>query len=224
MREGVTGINIEAPFHLVGHSFEGMLAYEVARQLENKGLPVGILGIIDTGPADHSTRSWGNLLTHGYRFWRNLPNWAWHYLVKNRSKEMQTKIALNFRSFTRHLKTSLGIMSSCQKGPKLEEVWTPGTIPTHERPIWEASLRALYSYTPEAYGGRIALFRAKVRPLFHHLEPDLGWSTIGVGQVDVWNFPGDHLSIMREPDCRLVAEQLSELLNEASGDETEDAA
>ena len=38
------------PPHILGYSFGGMLAYEVARQLQEANFAVGLLLIVDTGP------------------------------------------------------------------------------------------------------------------------------------------------------------------------------
>src|SRR5262249_31648217 len=40
----------EGPYHLIGYSFGGMLAYEMARQLHKAGHRVGIVAIVDTVP------------------------------------------------------------------------------------------------------------------------------------------------------------------------------
>lgn len=39
---------LEAPHHLMGHSFAGLLAYETARLLRADGAPVGVVALIDT--------------------------------------------------------------------------------------------------------------------------------------------------------------------------------
>src|SRR5262249_40910059 len=43
-------IKRDGPLHLMGHSFGGMLAYEVACQLRAAGAQVGLVLVADTGP------------------------------------------------------------------------------------------------------------------------------------------------------------------------------
>jgi hypothetical protein len=42
------------------------------------------------------------------------------------------------------------------------------------RDVSEANAKSLMAYAPEAYPGRIALFRARVQPLFRRYAADLG--------------------------------------------------
>ncbi|MGG5818639.1 thioesterase domain-containing protein [Falsiroseomonas sp. HW251] len=52
----------DGPYHIAGHSFGAMLAFEVARQIAEGGGQVAFLGLIDRGPSLHARRAGTALL------------------------------------------------------------------------------------------------------------------------------------------------------------------
>ena len=73
--------------------------------------------------------------------------------------------------------------------------------------------RALRAYRPPAYAGTITLFRAAVPPdgaAFDVPEPMNGWDAC-CPNVDVHPVPGDHLSILREPNLSVLARAVERL-------------
>ena len=65
--------NPRDPFHLLGYSFGGPLAYEVALELKRHGREVAFLGIIDQPPPWPSF-GWPTRVRH---FLRYIVPWAW---------------------------------------------------------------------------------------------------------------------------------------------------
>ena len=64
--------------------------------------------------------------------------------------------------------------------------------------FWEFS-KAAGRYKVKPYSGDVILFKAsKTYPKFDLLGPDLGWSKY-LPNLEIFSFPGDHLSLMREP-------------------------
>ena len=142
-------------------------------------------------------------------FTRNLPSWIVFKLIRGQAKNLPMLLSRKTKTVVRRLRSVLSDSPARQTWPEPEEIWELSTMPSSERALWQSHLSAFYTYVPGDYGGRIEVFRAKVRPLLHSLEPDLGWSKINVGQVDVHHVPGDHKYIMHEPVCSLLAEKLS---------------
>lgn len=64
---------------------------------------------------------------------------------------------------------------------------------------------AFKSYKPQPYPGRAVLFRAKDESHFSTLE---NWKDLLVGGLDIYDIPGDHLSILQEPNVPLLAEKM----------------
>lgn len=74
---------------------------------------------------------------------------------------------------------------------------------------------AFRSYNPSPYQGPLALFRATERDNFEMDAPEelWGWKRLGAGSLDVFQVPGDHLSILRKPNVSVLGEQLRGLLH-----------
>jgi thioesterase domain-containing protein len=89
----------------------------------------------------------------------------------------------------------------------------PGDIHRRRRFI-DDFIRALMSYEPEAYHGRITCF---LREEFSHNHKEVlgDWYDLAVGGLDVRFVPGNIFTMWREPHVQILAEQLTACLNEA---------
>jgi hypothetical protein len=54
------------------------------------------------------------------------------------------------------------------------------------------------------------VFRIHKRPYYRINDEALGWGQRALGGVDIEVIPGDHDSIFREPNVRVLAEKLTE--------------
>jgi hypothetical protein len=73
--------------------------------------------------------------------------------------------------------------------------------------LYENNVRAMMSYSPQPYPGRMTLFRSQAQP-GTDADPSLGWSAVAVGGVAICTVPGDHFTMVREPHVRELAAQL----------------
>ncbi|MEG4574577.1 amino acid adenylation domain-containing protein [Microcoleus sp. N3A4] len=64
---------------------------------------------------------------------------------------------------------------------------------------------AFNSYRPQPYPGRAILFRAMEESHFSTLE---NWNELLVGGLDIYDIPGNHLTILQEPNVPLLAEKM----------------
>ncbi|MEG4800498.1 amino acid adenylation domain-containing protein [Microcoleus sp. ARI1-B5] len=64
---------------------------------------------------------------------------------------------------------------------------------------------AVKSYRPQPYPGRAILFRAMDESHFSTLE---NWNELLVGGLDIYDIPGNHLSILQKPNVHLLAEKM----------------
>jgi thioesterase domain-containing protein len=62
-----------------------------------------------------------------------------------------------------------------------------------------AFLRALASYVPNPYPGRIDLFRAAEQPVGVVSDRTMGWGAVAAGGIDVHDVPGGHHTLVEEP-------------------------
>jgi amino acid adenylation domain-containing protein len=76
------------------------------------------------------------------------------------------------------------------------------------------------SFVPRPYDGAITLIRAKVAPLeWMYVDKQLGWDRVARENVVVYTIPGNHMSIIREPDVKGLAHVIQERLDGVSGSE-----
>ena len=75
-------------------------------------------------------------------------------------------------------------------------------------------------YDLRTYPGRVTLFVLAERdgmsdslfdPALDNIDPQLGWGRVAAGGVEVHELPGEHISIFREPNVRILAEKLTSL-------------
>jgi thioesterase domain-containing protein len=72
------------------------------------------------------------------------------------------------------------------------------------------------SYVPGDYSGRITLFRATQQPPWIISDRTLGWQNLVKGGVQIYDTPGHHADLVRDPRARMLARQLEAALLEAS--------
>ncbi|MEG4109751.1 amino acid adenylation domain-containing protein [Microcoleus sp. S13_C5] len=71
---------------------------------------------------------------------------------------------------------------------------------------------AFNSYRPKPYPGRAILFRAIDENHFNTLE---NWKELLLGGLDIYDIPGDHLTILQEPNVHLLAEKMRVHIDQA---------
>jgi hypothetical protein len=89
-----------------------------------------------------------------------------------------------------------------------EEVFGGSGIPENFRRQVEGHYQALRDYVPKVYAGPVVLLRARTRPLFRLHGHDLGWGRLAGGGLEVVTVPGNHETILKEPNVRVLAEAL----------------
>ena len=69
-------------------------------------------------------------------------------------------------------------------------------------------------YKHKPYSGKVILFQASVRPLEATDSPLMGWSKYFTGDVKLITIQGGHLGIFRQPEVRKLAQELTVVLDE----------
>jgi thioesterase domain-containing protein/acyl carrier protein len=87
----------------------------------------------------------------------------------------------------------------------------------------KSSLRRVYfpgpGFVPKEYQGEISVFRVRKQPRNRIRDPHLGWSKLALGGVDIHYVPGNHETLLREPNVRVLADELKGLLVSNAGAE-----
>ncbi|WP_375765651.1 amino acid adenylation domain-containing protein [Archangium gephyra] len=202
--DAIQQVQPHGPYLLGGWSMGGRVAYEMARQLQQRGEPVALLAIIDARsredgprlePAETRAQERFQFADHLSRLSGLNPEAA-GLLAQVDPEELKALLEDTEGAGANLPARALG---------ELRELWR----------VFVHNLRASREYVPGPYAGRLVLLRAAEGPR-EGLERDLGWGALA-SQVEVHEVPGDHFSLIAPPHVEQVAERLRELLERAAG-------
>lgn len=198
----------DGPYALVGFSFGGLLAYEVAGLLQDMNEQVEFLGVIDIGPGRHWRKATiGHRVERILRIAGNFPNWVVDEVRFFSVVEFRNRLLRKGRWFARRFK------SRGRAELRLEDAFDlKGAF---ARDAVKSVFQALRDYQPTGRLSKLTLFRARTRPLLSGSPNDLGWGNY-VDRVDVRRIHGNHETILRPPDVVGVAEEMQEALRSLS--------
>jgi len=194
-------IQPSGPYRLGGWSYGGVVAFEMARQLEAAGLGVALLALIDSElpPAPRSAEPG--------------PDEAALLLMLCEDLEGMSRRRLGV---TREALLALGPAAGLDL--VLERAVGTGVLPADAETgdlrrlvrIFQGNLRRLYGYRPEPCKGKITLFRAEESP---EQRPGCSWEGLTAAGVEVHVVPGNHFTALQEPRVRDLAGRLASRLD-----------
>jgi amino acid adenylation domain-containing protein len=184
------------PYHLGGHSMGGKVAFEMARQLEAAGERVALLAIVDV-PGHDETDNF------------EIP-------------DDTVALARIVEQIEDHYGTALGVtgLESLDERAQYDLVLArmaernlvpPGTNRDEVRgllQVYKANMQAVLRYRPERCCVDITLFATTELAERFADDPTLGWQRLTSGRVDVHPIPGNHLTMLKEPNVAALTERL----------------
>jgi amino acid adenylation domain-containing protein len=211
----VRAVQPRGPYHLVGLSFGGAIAFEMARRLRAAGEEVALLGLLDT---------WAPAFSDYYTNEEETSRKALIGLARERARAAGMEFPL-------HAADLAGLEAWVQVERVLGRLKEMGVLPrtSPAEPVLQAlgamwaRTRVQRAYRPEAYPGRITLFTSgEVDPEFRESWPEMvdaaladparGWARLSTEPVEVHAMPGSHTTMVREPHVARLAERLAECL------------
>ena len=202
--EAVRKLWPNGPYCLVGYSFGGVLALEMAQQLYARGEPVTCVGPLDT-----------NLLG-------NLPVDPGSVRVKAGEPFDWAKALLNF---SRH-GTKVTIDDLRRQGTIEQQVTYAiehGVLPYNlDLPTALRYMRAgddineaKREYVAKPFKGQICLFRALQGQILECPDPTLGWGHVAAGGLEIYEVPGAHWNMLVKPHVQVLASRIRTWLDAA---------
>lgn len=195
--------NPNGPYAIAGYSFGGYIAVEMVRQLTALGKEVKMLGILDTDAENHF---YNKPLRAIFRkkISRQLPKLIW--LIRSFFKHPSTALNYQFSLFLKRLRKtgySLGLI----KKPKLDEAYTRIQLINQKH---QAAFKA-YHLLP--FDNFVHLFKAKKRVYFVDDFKYLGWRKYAKKGVKVFDVPGDHETMLHQPNVIEFGKTLQDALD-----------
>ena len=201
-------IQPNGPYYLAGSSFGGLAVYEMAQQLHDMGQSVALVVMFDAYGPNYPRRMPG-MSRLRRRFFKYIRRAESHF-----SNIQYT----NWQGKFTYIKTKgnkLLSRLSRQISGKLDEAIHP--LPRELRMVKAAGYnagkkRSRYARQARRFGGRLVLFRASKQPLGIYPDPTLGWGAVVGEDIEVYEIPGHHTSLIYEPRVHLIADKLREIL------------
>ncbi len=215
--QALRGFQPVGPYWLAGWSMGGVIAFEIASQLQQQGQDVAMLALIDSGvpEAKESEHNWAILLSI---------------------------FAFDLGLTEEHLKRPPNWTPLPQMA-ELRQLWVvarrAGVVPSEMTlvefrrlfDIFKLHANTTRRYKPGQFQGRITFFcpadpfeqavfskdpeEATEQPEHGKLDPSTGWGSLATEGVDVHHVPGNHFSMLREPNVQILGEQLRQCIEDA---------
>jgi amino acid adenylation domain-containing protein len=220
--EAMKTVAPQGPYVIGGHSFGGIVSFEVAQQLTARGDEVAMLFILDSS-LPNLDKSALDRMACMFAFLRGLPYLpveAWTQLRRDPDRLARTlKQKLRFvRGKARPAGSpppAPPVAAAPEQDPgsmRVADVVEMSSWPENNRRIAQRHWNAVLQYRPKAYPGRITLFRSRFQSPFLGLGNQMGWERVALGGVDVVRVPGGHLSVLQSPNVEVLARRLRERL------------
>jgi amino acid adenylation domain-containing protein len=204
----ITTQNPSGPYCLAGYSFGGIVAFEMAKQLQAAGKEVSRLIIFDTNAAYNADY----FLSRSKRLQRKcLKQFSkMVFIGKSLRKYPQETIRYQYRFFSGLLPRLLEKVGLRSKRQEEEEE----QLSIYARKINEKHYQAADKYRFTPYNGTVDLFRVSKRLYFLQDPEYLGWKPFALKGVSVHEIPGDHKTFLLPPNEQELAAKLKAVLNE----------
>ncbi len=183
----IRAVQPEGPYWIGGYSLGALVAFEVARQLEQGGHTVALLLLWDGYPAsvlEQANSYWQRLRLHAYRL-RKLPLSGW-----------------------------LPHLADCLRVSSRNRLWRPcralfGRDSTANRQN-AINARAMYAYQPVPVACPAVLFCSRIVPEWREalgIDMVAGWRPLLPAGFSVVQLDAEHLQLLRPPGVRELAGQ-----------------
>lgn len=198
--EALQAVQPQGPYLIAGWSFGGLVAFEMAQQIQAQGQQVSLLALLDTYAPSVTSE-----------FFQEQDDVA--LLINLFLKE--TSLSLNH---LRRLRPDKQLISVIEQAKQINLLPPDYGIEQAKclLQLYNSNRRAAQSYIPQLYKGRITLFQASERAVTSPHTPTLGWGELATEGVEIYQVPGNHQTILHKPQVQILAEQLQVLVTFSS--------
>lgn len=203
-------IQPEGEYFLAGYSFGSLVAYEIAKQLEEKGKKLAFLGIIDMYGSD-SRLNYFVAVNDFYVIFKNLTKNLIKLIMVRKFAEIYLKLRRIVNTFILKLQMILKNITKLIIPINLYKIDENLDPITESRYILNNTSD---QYIMDGYQGKITLFLAQgrinstpIQKLISLLFPSYGWARKSLSQI--YKVSGNHHSMIQEPHVKVLAEKLA---------------
>lgn len=190
------------PYYLAGWCASGNLAYEIAQQMQEAGVPVEFVILFESFNFARMQR-----LQHWYQRIR----WHLSSLRARPISDIPAYVHLRLKEVVEHAKR-------LARFTRYRLRWRAGVESSSKQSLLaladasdERLNSACYDYVPTDYPGKVVLFKPVFRPHGLSHDPTLGWGSVA-RKLEIVDVPGDHSTMFFPPHVDVLASKLAELL------------
>jgi thioesterase domain-containing protein len=213
--QAIQTIQPQGPYFLGGWSLGGVIALEMAHQLQAGGHEVALLALFDSWAPPYPAFAGAGALTEAEVNAHLLAEFLAD--LRGRFAGDLPPLPGNFSQLSQEEQ----LYQVIEQAKMLEAILPEGGLAQLHRllRVFQSNVRAVQAYHPRPYAGRVALFQAAAEVAGQAALPDptLGWARWTTQPIDIYVIPGDHYTILAEPYVQTLAERLRECLNGAIG-------
>jgi oxalate---CoA ligase len=202
----IQSVQPQGPYFLLGYSLGGLIAFEIAQQLQAQGQEIKLLALLDpTSPnltrvdLERETIVRDSLLTKTISHVNKLLElnikdsaaYIWERLYWNLT---MGRINILYKAYLRYIKRStneLQIMS-----------------------VYWANYLTQDTYIPKQYPGKITLFKSEELDIGAEDNSESEWRFLANAGLDIVSVPGVHAQIMEEPNIRTLCAKFNTYLSQ----------
>ena len=194
----ITQHNPTGPYLIIGYSFGGFIAFEIARQLKEMGKEVALLGMIDTNLQKSTVRS--------------------TQLKKIYVKVIRQvyKLAFRINSFISNPTKDIHYLKMYyrERNSKDSRLVFGEIMPDFMIQISRKLQKAKSNYLFKPFDITIDLFKSKERFYFVDDHIYFGWKELALKGVNLYITQGDHKDMMQNPNVENLAKQMQNRIDE----------
>lgn len=199
----IMDVHPDGPYLLTGYSLGGIIAFEMAKQLEAMGKEIKFLGAVDTYAGnmqrvdDHESK------------------------ITKKVKRQFFKIPFFTKAFIDHPKETFVyqwnyIKRKIYKTAPADSNSGEEYLTAYEQEIMDSYDIAVDSYIMPSENLKVSLFRVNKRIYYIDDQVYLGWDKFAKKGVDIHVVPGDHRTFLHPPNDREFAVILQQALDSAT--------
>ncbi len=190
------------PYYIGGWCHDGVMAYEIARQLREQGEAVALLALFDC-----QNPAWADGQSVMDRF-RVRSSKIKHYLTMTFSNGLRSSLPL----WRRRLTDRLTRIRRARRVSLAEREGSLTESPPLDNVLEDTLFHAVNHYRPGCYPDSVTVFQCTDRPGDIYFNSAESWRSVITGEMRIFEIPGNHRSIFLEPNVNVLARRLEECL------------
>jgi phthiocerol/phenolphthiocerol synthesis type-I polyketide synthase E len=191
----------QGPYLLGGWSFGGIVAFEMAQQLQKQGQSIALLALFDSPPPNAFQSVTETLLLTGFAIDFGICLGSEILLWLDTLKDLEPHQQLSYLLIQAKQAKALPAEAKIQDIQPLLQVF-------------KANFQAGLNYVPQPYPNLITLFQATESSIldgtfFKSDDPLLEWGKLSQEPLEIYGIPASHYTILTKPQVEQVGKQLT---------------